>query len=94
MDGTPRTDRMRELEDGVRAARDDLTSTLDELTGWFDPRTRASSAFDKGRRLVHDATGHGSSDPEDRARARLLLGIAAAAAAAIVAGVVGRINRR
>jgi hypothetical protein len=93
MDSTPRTERMRELEDDVRVARGDLASTVDELTGWFDPRTRVDSAVDKGRRLVSEATGHGS-DPEERARARILLGVAAAAAAAVVAGIVGRINRR
>lgn len=93
MDETVRTERMRQLEDDVRAARGELAATVDEIAGWFDPKTRVTSAVHRGRRLVHDATDP-VADPEDRARARVLLGAAAAVVAAALAGVVSRIVRR
>ncbi len=85
-------EKMRQLEGDVRAARGDLTATIDELTGWFDPRTRVSAAVDSGRRLVHDAAAP-DADREDRIRARVVLGVAAALAAAVVTGIVRRIAR-
>ena len=91
-DGTT-PDKLTQLESDVRAARDELAATVDELTGWFDPKTRVTAAVDRGRRMVHDAADP-AADPTDRTRARVVLGVAAAALAAAVAGVVGRLARR
>ena len=91
--GNAPTDKLTRLEDDVRAARDELAATVDELAGWFDPKTRVTAAVDHGRRIVHDAAD-AAADPADRMRARVVLGIAAAAVAATVAGVIGRLSKR
>ena len=93
MDETAPTDRLQQLEDDVRAARGELAATVDELAGWFDPKTRMTAAVDRGRQMVHDAASP-AADPADRLRARVVLGVAAAATAAVVAGLVGRLARR
>jgi len=93
MSDTAPADKMSQLEADVRAARDELASTVDELTDWFDPKTRVTAAVDRGRRMVHDAADP-AADPADRTRARVVLGVAAAAVAAAVAGIVGRLARR
>lgn len=92
MDGTA-PDKLAQLEADVRAARDELAATVDEITDWFDPKTRMTAAVDRGRHLVHDFTDP-AADPADRARARVVLGVAAAGAAAVVAGVIRRLARR
>ncbi|HEY0117293.1 MAG TPA: DUF3618 domain-containing protein [Cellulomonas sp.] len=92
-DGTAPIDKLQQLEDDVRAARGELAATVDELAGWFDPKTRMTAAVDRGRRVVHDATSP-TADSAERLRARVVLGVAAAAVAAAVAGVVGRLTRR
>lgn len=86
------SDKVRQLEGDVRAARNELAATVDELADWFDPRTRVTRVVDQGRRLVHDATDR-AADPSDRTRARVVLGAAAAAVAAAIAAVVGRVTR-
>jgi hypothetical protein len=93
MSETAPTDKLRRLEDDVRVARTELAATVDELAGWFDPKTRMAAAVDRGRRVVHDATDP-VADPADRLRARVMLGAAAGAVAAVVAVVVGRLTRR
>lgn len=85
-------EKLQRLEDDVRAARGDLAATVDELAGWFDPKTRMTAAVDRSRQVVHDATDP-AADPAERRRARIVLGVAAAAAVAVVAGVVGRLAR-
>jgi hypothetical protein len=93
MDGIERTPKMRELEENVRASRDELAGTVEELVGWFDPKTRVTSAVGHGRKLMRDAVDP-SSDPADRKRALIAVGVAAALAVAVVAGVVRRLGRR
>ena len=91
MAGTP-GDKLKQLEDDVRAARSELASTVDELAGWFEPKTRMTAAMDRGRRLLHDASDR-SADPTDRRRARIVLGVAATVTAAVLSGVVRRLSR-
>ena len=93
MDDTAPADKLTQLEGDVQAARDELAATVDELAGWFDPKTRMTAAVDRGRRMVHDAADP-AADPAERLRARVVLGVVAAAAAAAVAGVAGRFARR
>ncbi len=92
MAGTPPGDKLKQLEDDVRAARSDLASTVDELAGWFEPKTRMTAAMDRGRRLLHDASDS-AADPADRRRARIVLGVAAAVTAVMLSGVVRRLSR-
>ena len=93
MSGTQPTDKLSRLEDDVRVARSELAATVDELAGWFDPKTRMTAAADRGRQMLHDATDP-AANPADRKRARIVLGVAAAGIAAAAAGVVGRLARR
>lgn len=93
MSGTQPTDKLSRLEEDVRAARGELAATVDELTGWFDPKTRLAAAKDRGRQMLHDAADP-AADPAVRTRARIVLGVAATATAAAVAGLVGRLVRR
>ena len=93
MSGTQPTDKLTRLEDDVKAARSELAATVDELAGWFDPKTRLAAAKDRGRQMVHDAADP-AADPAARKRARIVLGVTAAGAAAVVAGLIGRLARR
>jgi hypothetical protein len=93
MSGTQPTDKLSRLEGDVRAARNELAATVDELAGWFDPKTRLAAAKDRGRQMVHDAADP-AADPDARKRARIVIGVAAAGTAALVAGVIGRLSRR
>ncbi len=93
MSGAQPTDKLSRLEEDVRAARGELAATVDELAGWFDPKTRLAAAKDRGRQMLHDAADP-AADPAARWRARIVLGVVAGATAAAVAGLVGRLTRR
>jgi Na+(H+)/acetate symporter ActP len=93
MSGAQPTDKLARLEEDVRDARSELATTVDQLAGWFDPKTRATAAVDRGRRMLHDAADP-TADPAVRRRARIVLALVAAGAAAAVAGLAGRRARR
>ncbi len=93
MSGTQPTDKLSRLEADVRAARSELAATVDELAGWFEPKTRLTAAKDRGRQLLRDAADP-AADPAARKHARIVLGVTAAATAAVVAGLVSRLARR
>ena len=93
MSGAQPTDTLARLEDDVRAARSELAATVDELAGWFDPKTRATAAVDRGRRMLHNATDP-AADPAVRTRARIVLGVVAAGSAVAMATFIRRLTRR
>lgn len=82
-------------EAAVRAARADLTATVDALSGRLDPRIKAQEAAAAARTAVHDAqgllTGQGfpAEDPRRSRNVKLLAG-AVLGAVALVAIVVIR----
>jgi hypothetical protein len=93
----PRTpfasDRTRALEAELAATRAALAGTVDELTDRLNPRTQATRVVADGKRMVANLTDPDASD-DDRKRAMVAVGVAAAAVALIVAGVVRAIVKR
>lgn len=67
-----------EIEDDLRRSREELTRTVDEISGRLDPKRQAQAAADKGRAFVDDV-----KQGEPRA-VQIAAGVAAA-----VAGIVG-----
>ena len=90
-DSTP-TPRIAEKQAEVTLSREQLAATVDALADRLDPRKQADRAAARGRRLVFDATD-AAALPEDRARARKILGVAAAAVGLVVVGIVRRATR-
>jgi Protein of unknown function (DUF3618) len=50
----PRKRSAAEIEADLKQTRQELTRTIDELSGRLDPRSQARAAADKGRAFVDD----------------------------------------
>ncbi|CAM5784341.1 DUF3618 domain-containing protein [Cellulomonas persica] len=87
------TPAMQAIEAEIAVTRQQLVSTVDELTARLAPRAQAEAAVATARRLASDATSADAS-PQDRAHARKVLAGAALAAAFVTTIVVVRIARR
>lgn len=67
-----------EIEEDLRRSREELTRTVDEISGRLDPKRQAQAAADKGKAFVADVK---SGEPR---AVQIAAGVAAA-----VAGLVG-----
>lgn len=74
----PRKRSAAEIEADLIKTREELTRTVDELSGRLDPRTQAKAAADKGKAFVDDVKAG-----EPRA-VQIAAGVGAA-----VAGIIG-----
>lgn len=90
-DTTP-TPQIAERQAEVTLSREQLAATVDALADRLDPRKQADRAAARGKRLVFDATD-AAALPEDKARARKILGVAGAAVGLVVFGIVRKIGR-
>lgn len=82
----PRKRTAAEIEADLAKTREELTRTVDELSGRLDPRNQAKAAADKGRAFVDDVK---SGEP----RAVRVVGGVLAAVAGIVGIAILRKNR-
>ncbi|GIG28216.1 DUF3618 domain-containing protein [Cellulomonas marina] len=87
--GTFATPRTVALEAELAATRRQLAETVDELTDRLDPKANATRAVESGRKLVQDAVGS-DAPPQDRNRARMVLGGVVGALALVVTIAVRR----
>lgn len=83
-------------EAAVRAARGDLTATVDALAARLDPRVKAQEAATAARTAVHDAqglfTGQGfpAQDPKRSRNVKLLAGAVLGTVALVAVLVIRR----
>ena len=74
------------LEAELAKTRAELAATVDELSDRLDPRTQATHAVDSAKKLARDAVGSDpKADPEEKTRARIVLGTAAGVLATLIA---------
>jgi hypothetical protein len=73
-----------EIEADLKRSREELTRTVDELSGRLDPRRQAQAAAEQGRQFVENVR---SGDP---AAVRIAGGVAAVVAAVVGVGILRR----
>lgn len=79
------------LEAELAATRAELAATVDELSDRLDPRTQATHAVDTAKKWARDAVGTDpKADPEEKTKARVVIGTAAGVLATLVAGIARR----
>jgi len=80
-----------EIEAQIARNRSELAATIDELTDRLDPKAKANELVDKAKQVVRDAGNDPDTRPEDRNRARIMVGVGAAAAAGLLTALVRKI---
>ncbi|MFV0427751.1 MAG: DUF3618 domain-containing protein [Beutenbergiaceae bacterium] len=75
-----------EIEADLRLAREELTKTIDEISGRLDPRTQVQAVKERGRQFVADIE---AGEP----KAVRVVGIAVAVVVAVVGITILRRNR-
>ncbi|WP_298459270.1 DUF3618 domain-containing protein [uncultured Cellulomonas sp.] len=80
-----------DIEAQIARNRAELAATIDELTDRLDPKAKADELVEMAKQVVHDAGNDPDTRPEDRNRARIILGVSAAAALGLLTGLVRKI---
>jgi len=80
-----------EIEAQVARNRAELAATIDELSDRLDPKANAQELVTKAKQIVHDAGTDPDTRPEDRNRARIIVGVGAAAGLGLLTALVRKI---
>ena len=80
-----------DIEAQIARNRAELASTIDELTDRLDPKAKANELVEKAKQIVKDAGTDPDTRPEDRNRARIVVGVGAAAAIGLLTALVRKI---
>jgi Protein of unknown function (DUF3618) len=80
-----------EIEAQIARNRAELASTIDELTDRLDPKAKANELVEQAKQVVRDAGNDPDTRPEDRNRARIIVGVGAVAAVGLLTGLVRKI---
>jgi predicted ArsR family transcriptional regulator len=80
-----------DIEAQIARNRAELASTIDELTDRLDPKAKANELVEKAKQIVKDAGTDPDTRPEDRNRARIIVGVGAAAAVGLLTALIRKI---
>lgn len=80
-----------DIEAQIARNRAELASTIDELTDRLDPKAKANELVEQAKQIVKDAGTDPDTRPEDRNRARIIVGVAGAAAIGLLTALVRKI---
>ena len=80
-----------EIEAQIARNRAELAATIDELSDRLDPKANAQELAKKAKQIVRDAGTDPDTRPEDRNRARIIVGVGAAAALGLLTALVRKI---
>ena len=80
-----------DIEAQIARNRAELASTIDELTDRLDPKAKANELVEQARQVVKDAGNDPDTRPEDRNRARIIVGVTGAAAIGLLTALVRKI---
>ena len=80
-----------DIEAQIARNRSELAATIDELTDRLDPKAKAEELVEKAKQIVKDAGNDPDTRPEDRNRARIIVGVGAAAALGLLTALVRKI---
>jgi predicted ArsR family transcriptional regulator len=80
-----------DIEAQIARNRAELASTIDELTDRLDPKAKAEELVEKAKQIVKDAGTDPDTRPEDRNRARIILGVGAAAAVGLLTALIRKL---
>jgi Protein of unknown function (DUF3618) len=80
-----------EIEAQIARNRADLAATIDELSDRLDPKAKAEELVVKAKQLVKDAGNDPDTRPEDRNRARIVVGVAGVAALGLLTALIRKI---
>ena len=80
-----------EIEAQIARNRAELAATIDELSDRLDPKAKAEELVVQAKQLVKDAGNDPDTRPEDRNRARIVLGVAGVAALGLLTALVRKI---
>ena len=80
-----------DIEAQIARNRSELAATIDELTDRLDPKAAANQLVEKAKQVVKDAGNDPDTRPEDRQRARIIVGVGAAAALGLLTALVRKI---
>ena len=80
-----------DIETQIARNRAELAATIDELSDRLDPKAKADELVEMGKQLVKDAGNDPGTRPEDRDRARIILGVAGIAGVGLLTALVRKI---
>ena len=80
-----------DIEAQIARNRAELASTIDELTDRLDPKAKANELVEKANQVFKDAGTDPDTRPEDRNRARIIVGVAAAGAVGLLTALIRKI---
>lgn len=81
----------QDIEAQIARNRAELARTIDELSDRLDPKAKAEELVGKAKQLVKDAGNDPETRPEDRNRARIVVGVAGAAALGLLTALIRKI---
>ena len=80
-----------DIEAQIARNRAELAATIDELSDRLDPKAKANELVEKAKQIVKDAGTDPDTRPEDRNRARIIVGVGGVAALGLLTAVVRKI---
>ena len=80
-----------DIEAQIARNRAELAATIDELSDRLDPKAKAEELVERAKQLVKDAGTDPDTRPEDRNRARIVVGVAAAAPVGLLTALLRKI---
>jgi len=80
-----------DIEAQIARNRTELAATIDELTDRLDPKAKAEELVEKAKQIVKDAGNDPDTRPEDRNRARIIVGVGSVAALGLLTALVRKI---
>lgn len=80
-----------DIEAQIARNRAELAATIDELSDRLDPKAKAEELVGRAKQLVKDAGNDPDTRPEDRNRARIVVGVAGAAALGLLTALIRKI---
>ncbi len=80
-----------DIEAQIARNRAELAATIDELSDRLDPKAKAEEIVVKAKQLVKDAGNDPDTRPEDRNRARIVVGVAGVAALGLLTALIRKI---
>ena len=80
-----------DIEAQIARNRAELAATIDELSDRLDPKAKAEELVTKAKQVVKDAGTDPDTRPEDRNRARIVVGVAGVAALGLLTALIRKI---
>ena len=80
-----------DIEAQIARNRAELAATIDELSDRLDAKAKAEELVGRAKQLVKDAGNDPDTRPEDRNRARIVVGVAGVAALGLLTALIRKI---